>query len=110
MPTKRHPHPNIGSTLQSLFEETGEAWEVHLLAQKKLLAMKLRERMSALHMTKSRLAQKAGTSRSQVDRCLDPDDIGMTLTSLARAAAALDVNWSFAFKQPKRKSRKAAAA
>ena len=110
MPSKHHPHPNIGSTLQSLFEETGELWEVHLLAQKKLLAVKFRERMHALRMTKSRLAEKAGTSRSQIDKCLDPGDIGMTLASLARTAAALHVDWSFVFKQPKRKSKKAAAA
>ena len=101
----KHSHPNVGSTLESLYEETGELWQVHLLAQKKLLAMKFRERMKALNITKSRLAEKTGTSRSQIDKCLDPEDVGMTLTSLARAAAVLDVDWSFAFKELKVKKR-----
>lgn len=97
MPKRRHP--NIGSTLQSLFVETGELWEVHLHAQKKLLAMKFQQRMRTLHMKKSKLAEKTATSRSQVDKCLDPDDIGMTLSSMARTAAALGLDWSFSFKE-----------
>ena len=105
MTAKHHSHPNIGSTFESLYEETGELWQVHLLAQKKLLAMKFRERMKALNITKSRLAEKTGTSRSQIDKCLDPEDVGMTLTSLARAAAVLNVDWSFAFKEQNKRAK-----
>ncbi|HEY2370227.1 MAG TPA: helix-turn-helix transcriptional regulator [Polyangiaceae bacterium] len=105
MTSKHQAHPNIGSTLQSLYEEIGEIWQVHLLSQKKLLAMKFRKRMKALNITKSRLAEKTGTSRSQIDKCLDPEDVGMTLTSLARAAAVLDIDWSFAFKELDEKAR-----
>jgi hypothetical protein len=79
----------IGSTLDSMFAETGELEEVNLRAQKKDLAHAVRGQMDLLGMTKSALAVRMRTSRTVVDRLLDPGDTSVTLGTLARASAAL---------------------
>ena len=80
---------HIGSTLDSLFDEVGEREEVVLRTQKKVLAAEVRERMHRLHLSKAALARRMETSRSQVDRLLDPNNTSITLAMLARASAAL---------------------
>jgi len=40
-------------------------------------------------VSKKALAERMGTSRSQVDRLLDEDDPALTLDTLSRAASAL---------------------
>jgi len=45
--------------------------------------------MDLLGMTKSALAVRMRTSRTVVDRLLDPGDTSVTLGTLARASAAL---------------------
>ena len=84
---KRH----IGSTLDSLLEELGEKEEVGLLAQKKLLALKVERAMAKKKMSKKRLAEAMHTSRTVVHRLLDPKDTGVTLATLWKASRALGV-------------------
>ncbi|MCW5891121.1 MAG: XRE family transcriptional regulator [bacterium] len=79
----------IGSTLDSLLEQTGDLEEVNLRAQKKELALAVDKRMRGLRMTKSALASRMRTSRTVVDRLLDPADTSVTLATLAKASAAL---------------------
>jgi antitoxin HicB len=43
--------------------------------------------MKAQKLSRKRLAERMGTSRSQVGRLLDPKDGNVTLTTLQRAAA-----------------------
>jgi DNA-binding Xre family transcriptional regulator len=45
--------------------------------------------MAAKHVTKSELAKRMQTSRSQVEAILDGDDPGLTLVTLSRASFAL---------------------
>jgi transcriptional regulator with XRE-family HTH domain len=45
--------------------------------------------MKSQGLTKTELAKRMGTSRSQLDRLLNPDNDEVTLSTLARAAAAL---------------------
>ncbi|HEY5959537.1 MAG TPA: hypothetical protein VIV60_23430 [Polyangiaceae bacterium] len=80
---------HIGSTLDSMFEETGELDDVNLRAQKKNMADAVRERMADLAVTKAVLARRMRTSRSQVERLLDPNDTSLTLATVAKASAAL---------------------
>ncbi len=40
-------------------------------------------------LTNAEMAKRMATSRSQLDRLLDPDNDDVTLSTLARAAAAL---------------------
>jgi len=46
---------HLGSTLDSLFDELGEAEDVALLTQKKLLAAKIERAMAKKKMTKTAL-------------------------------------------------------
>jgi len=80
---------HIGSTLQSLYEELGELEEVRAMAAKKVLAMDVERRMKKLGLTTTSLANRMGTSRSQVHRILNEDDTGVTLRVLLRLAEVL---------------------
>lgn len=80
---------HVGSTLESLFEETGEIEEVRARAEKKLIADELRRAMEKAHITPSEMAKRMHTSRAAVYRLLDPWERGMTLDSLWRASAVL---------------------
>ena len=80
---------HTGTTLDSMFEETGELDEVNLRAQKRGVVDAVRARMERLSVSKAALARKMQTSRSQVERLLDPNDISLTLATLAKASAAL---------------------
>jgi len=64
--------------------------EVSAKAHKRLLALQLADIMQDSKVTKTALAQKMQTSRSQLDRLLDPDNTSITLESLERLARAVD--------------------
>jgi transcriptional regulator with XRE-family HTH domain len=51
-----------------------------------VLAWQIEEAMKAQKLSRSRLAQRMKTSRSQVNRLLDPKDGNVTLSTLQRAA------------------------
>jgi hypothetical protein len=80
---------NIGSTLESLFEETGELGEVRERVSKRIFAEQLRRAMQKKKVSTSEMARRMGTSRSAVTRVLDPAFPGVTLDSLVRASAAV---------------------
>ncbi len=82
-------NPRIGSTLEDLLRENGTYEEAKNQAIKAVLAYKLAEAMKARKLSKARMAERMATSRSQVDRLLDPENEGVTLYTLERAAAAV---------------------
>jgi len=49
----------------------------------------VKEAMEVSHISKVQLAEKLETSRSQIDRLLDPDNTAVTLESLERLASAV---------------------
>ena len=53
------------------------------------LACKLTQAMKAQDISKARMAERMGTSRSQLDRLLDPGNERVTLHTLKRAATAV---------------------
>lgn len=69
--------------------EEGLYGDVEANALKHVIAATLAQRMERLGMTVSELAATLGTSRAAVNRILDPLNTSITLTTLARAAAAL---------------------
>ena len=71
------------------FDEQGLLEEVEALAAKRLIAHELGQIMAKEKLSKAALAKRMGTSRSQVDRLLDPDNESVTLATLAKAAAAV---------------------
>lgn len=79
-------HPNLGSSLDDLLKDEGIFDEAQGQAIKEVIAWQIAEAMKAQSMTKARMATLLKTSRSQVDRLLDPQR-DVTLSTLQRAAA-----------------------
>jgi hypothetical protein len=75
-----------GSTFASFLEEEGLREEVEAAAIKEVIAWQLSETMKAQRITKKAMAERMGTSRSQLDRLLDPGNPNVHLTTIARAA------------------------
>ncbi|HKO92428.1 MAG TPA: helix-turn-helix transcriptional regulator, partial [Polyangiaceae bacterium] len=88
---KKKKKKNIGSTMDSLFDELGEREDVELLLQKKLLAEKIERAMAKRNMSQAELARTMRTSRTVIHRLLDPRDTSVTLATLSKASKALGV-------------------
>ncbi|MEK7405945.1 MAG: helix-turn-helix domain-containing protein [Acidobacteriota bacterium] len=80
---------NIGSDFDDFLREQGILEDVEALAVKRLLAHELRQALATERISKTELAARMGTSRSQLERLLDPENESVTLATLAKAAAAL---------------------
>ena len=78
-----------GSNFDDFLAEEGILEEVSARALKRLVALQIADIMQETKMTKTLLAQKLQTSRSQVDRLLDPDNTSITLESLEHLARAV---------------------
>ena len=76
-----------GPTLDSFLEEEGVLAEFQARAIKEVIAWQLAEAMRERKITKSGLASMMHTSRTQIDRVLDPADGNVTIETLQRAAA-----------------------
>lgn len=84
---KRTSHS--GSTFDSFLEEQGIREEVEAVAIKRVLAWELTQAMREQQKTKREMAKLLRTSRSQLDRLLDPENAGVTLDTMNRVAKAL---------------------
>lgn len=73
-------------TLDEFLDEIGTREETTAAAIKRVIAIKLGEAMRERKMTKVAMAKVMNTSRKQLDRVLDPNEQGVTLETLARAA------------------------
>jgi antitoxin HicB len=74
------------SSLDDFLKQQGKLEEFEAVAIKETLAWQLGEAMKAGQLSRKRLAERMGTSRSQINRLLDPKDGNVTLTTLQRAA------------------------
>ena len=79
----------VGSNFDDFLKEEGLYDEVTAKALKRALAEQLRESMVAKHITKVEMAHRMATSRTQVNRLLDPDNLRIQFDSLVRAATAM---------------------
>jgi antitoxin HicB len=77
------------STLDDFLEEEGAREKFQAVAIKEVLAWQIAEAMKAQGLSQKRLAERMGTSRSQITRLLDPKDGNVTLVTLQRAAELL---------------------
>lgn len=82
MVSKKH----IGSSLDDFLKGEGIYEEAQAKAIKEVVAWQLAEAMKKKKISKVRMAALLKTSRTQVDRLLDPKN-DITLSSLQRAAA-----------------------
>jgi antitoxin HicB len=78
-----------GSSFESFLEEEGIRDEVETVAIKRVLAWQLAQAMAQKKLTKKAMAHELHTSRSQLDRLLDPKNVSVSLDTIARAAQAL---------------------
>jgi antitoxin HicB len=85
----RKHNDRIGSTFDSFLEEEGIREEVEAVAIKRVLAWQLEQAMHKQQKTKQAMARQLRTSRSQLDRLLDPQNVSVTLDTMNRAARAL---------------------
>jgi predicted XRE-type DNA-binding protein len=74
------------STLDDLLEGEGKRDEFEAVAIKEVLAWQIAEAMKTNNLSRSALATRMKTSRSQIGRLLDPKDGNVTLSTLQRAA------------------------
>ncbi len=80
---------HIGSSFDDFLEEEGLLAEAEAVAAKRVIAFQIREMMEEQQLTKVELARRMQTSRSALDRLLDPANPSVTLLTLERAARAL---------------------
>jgi antitoxin HicB len=85
--TRRNPH--TGSSFDAFLEEEGILEEVREETIKAVLAFQLARAMAERKLSKKRMAEALGTSRTQVARLLDPGNDAVTLASLNKAARLL---------------------
>jgi DNA-binding Xre family transcriptional regulator len=74
------------STLDDFLSKSGKRDEFEAVAVKEVLAWQIGEAMKEKKLSRSGLAQRMNTSRSQIRRLLDPKDGNVTLATLQRAA------------------------
>lgn len=79
----------IGSNFDDFLDEEGVLAEAEAVAIKRIIAFQLREVMKEQKLSKVQLAKRMKTSRSALERLLDPDNASVTLLTLERAAKAL---------------------
>jgi antitoxin HicB len=76
-----------GSTLDDFLADEGVLEEFQARAVKEVVAWQLAEAMREHKLSKNQLAKQMHTSRTQVDRVLDPAAGNVTIETLQRAAA-----------------------
>ncbi len=80
--SKKH----LGSSIDDFLKQEGIFDEAQVQVVKEVVAWQLARAMRRKRISKTRMAALLRTSRSQVDRLLNPND-DITLSSLQRAAA-----------------------
>ena len=79
----------IGSSFEDFLKEEGTHQESTAIAVKRVLAWQLKQAMETQQMSKNQMAKAMKTSRSQLDRILDPANESIQLDTLINAARVL---------------------
>ena len=78
-----------GSSLDDFLKEEGIGEEAHAQVAKEIIAWRIAAAMKKKKLTKKRMSELMATSRTQVDRLLNPKDHNVTLATLEKAAAVV---------------------
>jgi hypothetical protein len=70
-------------------ESRGIKERTNAAVEKRVIALQLDRRRKECNMSKAELARAVGTSRTQIDRILDPTSDNISLVALHRVARAL---------------------
>lgn len=100
---------SVGSSFDSWLAEQGEGFKAEVIAgaMKREFVMKLRAMMKDRGIGVNALQRMLGTGPSQVQRLLDPDDISISLKSIAKPLAVLGMTGQIAL-DPKRSKKQVA--
>ena len=99
---KRNPH--LGTSFENFLAEEGILEEAHARALKRVLAEQIEDSMVEARLTKVRMAELMSTSRSQLDRVLDPDNVSVQLDTLMKAARAVGRTVEITLTKPKKRT------
>lgn len=80
---------HIGSDFDDFLRDEGVLDEAEAIATKRVIAYQLAQEMERANISQSELARRMKTSRSSVERLLDPANPSVTLVTLERAASAI---------------------
>ena len=87
--TEKRAFDHSGSSFESFLEAEGLREEVEAVAIKRVLAWQLLQEMRHQKKTKKTMAKELHTSRSQLERLLDPNNVSVSLETMTRAAHVL---------------------
>ncbi len=87
---------HVGSSFEDFLSHDGILEECRAAAIKFMLAQELQKAMQQQHISKSEMARRLRTSRTGIDRLLDPENTSVTLNTLARVATVLGKRIEFA--------------
>ena len=79
----------LGSSFDEFLEEEGILPQVDALATKRVIAYQVAESMQEKQITKTEMAKRMGTSRSSLNRLLDPLNTSVSLATIESAVVAL---------------------
>ena len=80
---------HVGSSFDEFLRTEGIYEEVATLAWKRVLSWEVSEAMRKERISKSEMAKRMGTSRSQLERLLDPENPNVLLETVQKAATAV---------------------
>ena len=80
---------HIGSSFDQILKDEDLLAHSEAVAIKRVIALQIEAEMRRTNITKMEMARRMQTSRSGLDRLLDPDNPSVTLLTLGRAAAIL---------------------
>ena len=83
------PKAELGSNFDDFLAKEGLLDDARETALLRVFAWKISKAMKAQSITKTEMAKRMKTSRSQLDRLLNPTDDHVELATLARAAEAV---------------------
>lgn len=89
MSKRKKENPNRGSSLDDLLADEGVLQKFQAAAIKRVIAWQLQREMENQNITKQAMAEKMKTSRTQLNRLLDPENQNVTIETLQRAAVIL---------------------
>jgi predicted XRE-type DNA-binding protein len=80
---------HLGSDFDDFLAEEGLLEEAEAVATKRVLAFQIARAMEERNLSKAAMARRMGTSRSSLERLLDPDVPSVTLLTIERAGRVL---------------------
>lgn len=88
-------NPHWGSSLDDWLKEEGWLEEFDARLEKERIAKQLAAAMKQKRITKKRMAELMNTSRTQVDKLLNPNEGNVTIATLHKAAAVVGKRFEY---------------